>query len=338
LPYHEAIARVAGEIGRIQQAYGPAAFGLLSGASLTTEKTYLMGKFARVCLRTPYIDYNGRLCMVSAGAANKKAFGIDRTTNPWSDMVGTDVVWVAGSNVAECSPITTNYLWQAREQGARIIVQDPRITPVARTCDLYLPVRPGRDAALFAGVLNLMIEHGWIDREFIDTMTVGFDDVAAYCREWTPSRTAEVTGVPERGLHQAAEWWGTAKTSFLFHARGIEHHSNGLQNALGTINLVLATGRIGKPKSGYGTITGQANGQGGREHGQKCDQLPGWRDISNPEHRRHIAAIWGIDEKDLPGPGVDAYELFRKIDAGEIKGLLSLCFNPIVSLPDNTFI
>ena len=338
LPYDDAIARVAGEIARIQQAHGPAAFALLSGASLTTEKTYLMGKFARVCLRTPYIDYNGRLCMVSAGAANKKAFGIDRTTNPWSDMVGTEVVWVAGSNVAECSPITTNYLWQAREQGARIIVQDPRITPVARTCDLYLPVRPGRDAALFAGVLNLMIEHGWIDRDFVETMTVGFDEVAAYCRQWTVSRTADVTGVPERSLRQAAEWWGTAKTSFLFHARGIEHHSNGVQNALGTINLVLATGRIGKPKSGYGTITGQANGQGGREHGQKCDQLPGWRDISNPDHRRHIAAIWGIDEKDLPGPGVDAYELFRKIDAGEIKGLLSLCFNPIVSLPDNAFI
>ena len=338
LAYDEAIARVAGEITRIQQAYGPSAIGLLSGASLTTEKTYLMGKFARVCLRTPYIDYNGRLCMVSAGAANKKAFGIDRTTNPWSDMVGSEVIWVAGSNVAECSPITTNYLWQAREQGARIIVQDPRITPVARTCDLYMPVKPGRDAAVFAGVLNLMIEHGWIDRGFIDANTVGFDEVAAYCRQWTPSRTTEVTGVPERSLHQAAEWWGTAKTSFLFHARGIEHHSNGVQNSLGTINLVLATGRIGKPKSGYGTITGQANGQGGREHGQKCDQLPGWRDISNPEHRRHIAALWGIDEKDMPGPGVDAYELFRKIDAGEIKGLLSLCFNPIVSLPDNAFI
>jgi len=338
LAYDEAIARVAGEIARIQSASGHAAFGVLSGASLTTEKTYLMGKFARVCLRTPYIDYNGRLCMVSAGAANKKAFGIDRTTNPWSDMVGTDVIWVAGSNVAECSPITTNYLWQAREQGAKIIVQDPRITPVARTCDLYLPVKPGRDAALFAGVLNLMIEQGWIDREFIETTTVGFEAVADYCRQWTLPRTADVTGVPERALRQAAEWWGTAKTSFLFHARGIEHHSNGVQNALGTINLVLATGRIGRPKSGYGTITGQANGQGGREHGQKCDQLPGWRDIANPDHRRHIAAIWGIEEKDLPGPGVDAYELFRKIDAGEIKGLLSICFNPKVSLPDNTFI
>ena len=338
MPYRDAIARVASEIARIQQAHGPAAIAVLGGASLTTEKTYLLGKFARVCLRTPFIDYNGRLCMVSAGAANKKAFGIDRTTNPWSDMVGTEVIWVAGSNVAECSPITTNYIWQARELGAKVIVQDPRITPVARTCDLYLPVKPGRDAALFAGVLQIMIERDWLDHEFIRDHTVGFEQVAEYCHQWTLARTADVTGVPQRALLQAAEWWGTANSSFLFHARGIEHHSNGVQNALGTINLVLASGRIGRPKSGYGTIVGQANGQGGREHGQKADQLPGWRDISNPEHRRYIAGVWGIDEPDLPGPGVDAYELFRKIDRGEIKGLLSICFNPMVSLPDNAFV
>lgn len=338
LPYEEAIAQVAAEIDRLQKADGTGVIGVLGGASLTTEKTYLLGKFARVCLRTPYIDYNGRLCMVSAGAANKKAFGIDRTTNPWSDMVGTDVIWIAGSNTAECSPITTNYIWQAREQGAKVIVQDPRITPIARTCDLFLPVKPGRDAALFAGVLHLMIENQWLDREFIDSYTVGFDQVAEYCRQWTPARTADVAGVAEHAIRQAAEWWGQARASFLFHARGIEHHSNGVQNALGTINLVLASGRIGKPKCGYGTITGQGNGQGGREHGQKCDQLPGWRDISNPDHRRYVATVWGIDEQDLPGPGVDAYEMFRKIDRGEIKGLLSICFNPKVSLPDNAFI
>src|ERR1043165_4038495 len=112
MPYAEAIARTAAEIDRIQTAYGPQAVAMLGGASLTTEKTYLLGKFARVCLKTPYIDYNGRLCMVSAGAANKKAFGIDRTTNPWSDMVGTALIWVAGSNVAEGVPRATNYLWQ----------------------------------------------------------------------------------------------------------------------------------------------------------------------------------------------------------------------------------
>jgi assimilatory nitrate reductase catalytic subunit len=338
MPYVEAVAAVAREITRLQEQHGNHAIGVLGGASLTTEKTYLLGKFARVCLKTQYIDYNGRLCMVSAGAANKKAFGIDRTTNPWSDMVGTDVIWVAGSNVAECSPITTNYIWQARELGAKVIVQDPRITPVARTCDLYLPVKPGRDAALFAGVLGLMIDNGFVDRDFIAEHTVGFEAVAEYCRTWTLARTAEVTGVPERSIARAAELWGTAKSSFLFHARGIEHHSNGVQNALGTINLVLASGRIGKPKSGYGTIVGQANGQGGREHGQKCDQLPGWRDIANPEHRRYIASVWGVEERDIPGPGVDAYEMFRKIDAGEIKGLISICFNPKVSLPDNQFV
>ncbi|KYF62417.1 nitrite reductase [Sorangium cellulosum] len=338
IPYAEAIESTARAIARLQEQHGPASVGVLGGASLTTEKTYLLGKFARVCLKTPYIDYNGRLCMVSAGAANKKAFGIDRTTNPWSDMVGTEVIWIAGSNVAECSPITTNYIWQAREMGAKVIVQDPRITPIARTCDLYLPVRPGRDAALFAGVLQLMIENGWIDPAFIEQETVGFDEVAAYCRGWPAARAAEVTGVPERSIRRAAELWGTARSSFLLHARGIEHHSNGVENALGTINLVLASGRIGKPKSGYGTIVGQANGQGGREHGQKCDQLPGWRDIRNPEHRRYIASVWGVDEQDLPGAGVDAYEMFRKIDAGEIKGLLSICFNPKVSLPDNQFV
>src|SRR5262249_26953576 len=206
--YEHAIARAAGEIGRIQREHGPDAFAVLSGASLTTEKTYLMGKFARMCLRTSNIDYNGRLCMVSAAAANKKAFGIDRAANPWSDILRAEVVWISGSNTAECSPITTHYVWQAREHGARVIVVDPRITPIARTCDLFLPVRPGRDAALFNGVLRLMIENGWIDRDFIRDHTVGFEALAESVREWTPGRTAQVTGVAERAIRTAAEWWG----------------------------------------------------------------------------------------------------------------------------------
>ncbi|MCB9867359.1 MAG: molybdopterin oxidoreductase family protein [Phycisphaerales bacterium] len=338
LAYDQAIHRVAEAIGRIQQAHGDDAFAVLTGASLTTEKAYLVGKFARVCLRTANIDYNGRLCMVSAAAGNKKAFGIDRAANPWEDILPAEVVWISGANVAECAPITTEYVWQARENGARIIVVDPRITPIARTCDLFLPVKPGRDVALFNGVLHLMITHGWVDETFVARSTVGFEAVAEHVRAWTPARTAEVTGVPESAIRQAAEWWGTAQTSFLMHARGIEHHSHGVQNVLGAINIVLASGRIGRPGCGYATITGQGNGQGGREHGQKCDQLPGARDISNPEHRAHVARVWGVEPESLPGAGVDAYEIFRKIDKGEIRGLLSICFNPKVSLPDNNFI
>jgi assimilatory nitrate reductase catalytic subunit len=338
VPYAEAIGRVAAEIQRIQSAHGNDAFALLGGASMTTEKCYLMGKFARVCLKTRHIDYNGRLCMVSAAAGNKKAFGIDRAGNPMSDIPLAEVVWVGGANVAECAPITTSYVWQARENGARIINVDPRITPLARTCDLVLPIKPGRDAALYAGILHLMIENDWLDHDFINNHTVGFEPVAAYVKDWTPRKTAEVTGIAEKALRQAAEWWGTAKTSFLMHARGMEQHSHGVINVLGSINIVLASGRIGRPGCGYSTITGQGNGQGGREHGQKADQLPGGRDIENPEHRRHVAAFWGVPEAELPHAGVDCYELFRKVETGEVRGLLLWSFNPFVSLPDSAFI
>ena len=338
MPYEKAIERVASEIERIQREHGRDAFGILSGASLTTEKTYLMGKFAHMCLRTANIDYNGRLCMVSAAGGNKKALGIDRAANPWSDILGTEVVWISGANVAECAPITTNYVWQAREQGAKVILVDPRITPIARTCDLFLPIKPGRDTALLNGILHLMIENDWLDHRFIEEHTNGFENVAEEVRQWTPRRTAEVTGVAEKRIRQAAEWWGTAKTSFLMHARGIEHHTSGVKNVLSAINIVLASGRIGRPNCGYGTITGQGNGQGGREHGQKCDQLPGGRDLDDPAHRAYVAKVWGMDPDELPMPGVVAYELMRKAERGELKGLLSICFNPVVSLPDNNFV
>jgi assimilatory nitrate reductase catalytic subunit len=336
--YEEAIQRVAHEIERIQSTYGPDAFAVFGGASLTTEKAYLVGKFARMALKTCNIDYNGRLCMVSAAAANKKALGIDRAANPWADIPKAEVIWVAGANIAECFPILTSYLWQARENGARIIVVDPRITPIARTCDLFLPVKPGRDIALFNGILHLMIENDWLDHDFIAEHTVGFAALAEHVKEWTPRRTAEVTGIAEASIRKAAQWWGTAKSSFLMHARGIEHHTHGVQNCLGAINIVLASGRIGREGCGYATITGQGNGQGGREHGQKCDQLPGGRDIENSEHRAHVAKVWGISPDELPRGGVDCYEVFRRVERGEVRGLLSICFNPLVSLPDSSFI
>ncbi|MEO7794082.1 MAG: molybdopterin oxidoreductase family protein [Thermoanaerobaculia bacterium] len=338
MAYEEAIARAGSEISRIQAAYGRDAMAVLSGASLTTEKAYLVGKFAHMALATSNIDYNGRLCMVSAGAGNSKAFGIDRAANPWQDILGAEVVWISGANVAECAPITTDYVWQARERGAKVIVVDPRLTPIARTCDLYLPIRPGRDAALFNGVLRLMIHNGWIDRSFIDTWTTGFDEVASHVEEWSLERTARETGIAAPAIETAARWWGEAKTSFLMHARGIEHSSHGVQNVLGAINLVLASGRIGRENCGYATITGQGNGQGGREHGQKCDQLPGGRKLADPAAREYIAGVWGMPVEEMPQPGVDAYEIFRRIERGEIKGMLALCFNPVVSLPDSDYV
>lgn len=337
ISWDTALARVVDEIRRIQATYGDDAFAMLSGVSLTNEKSYLIGKFARLALHTANLDYNGRYCMVSAGGGNKKALGIDRAPNPWSDIPLADVVWVAGTNIAETFPITTGYIWRARDRGAKLIVQDPRIVPLARTADLYLPVRPGTDSALFGAVLHELIRNDWLDHEFIDAHTVDFDQAAATVAEMTPRWAAEITGVPAARIEQAAEWWGTSATGMLLHARGIEQHTKGVDNVLSAINLGLATGKYGKPGCGVSTITGQGNGQGGREQGHKCDQLPGNRDITNPEHREYVASVWGCDESEIPGKGLPAAELIEAIHSGEVKGLLSICFNPLVSSPDANF-
>ena len=331
----EAMEKTVGAIKNIQAKYGKDAFAFLGGASMTNEKAYLNGKFARIALQTANIDYNGRLCMVSAGAANRMAFGVDRAANPWSDIPLAKTIILTGTNLAECFPILTDYVWRARDAGAKIIVIDPRITPIARTADLFLPVRPGRDSALANGILHVMIERGWTDEKFIAEHTHDFDKVRDLVKKYTPAVTEKITGVPAKSIIAAAEMWGPAETSMLLHARGIEHHTKGVENVLTYINLVLATGRIGKPGSGYGTITGQGNGQGGREHGQRCNQLPGGRDINKPEHRQFIADFWKIPEPELPKQGLTACEIIDAIERGEIKGMLSISFNPLVSIPDS---
>jgi assimilatory nitrate reductase catalytic subunit len=333
--WYEAINTTADSLRAIQAKHGKDSVAFLGGASMTNEKAYLNGKFARIALQTANIDYNGRLCMVSAGAANRMAFGVDRAANPWSDIPLAKTIILAGTNLAECFPILTDYVWRARDNGAKIIVIDPRITPIARTADLFLPVRPGRDSALANGILHVMIERGWTDEKFIAEHTRDFDQVRDLVKKYTPAVTEKITGVPAKSIIQAAEIWGPAETSMLLHARGIEHHTKGVENVLTYINLVLATGRIGRPGCGYGTITGQGNGQGGREHGQRCNQLPGGRDINKPEHRQFIADFWKIPEPELPKQGLTACEIIDAIERGEIKGLLSISFNPLVSIPDS---
>jgi assimilatory nitrate reductase catalytic subunit len=197
-----------------------------------------------------------------------------------------------------------------------------------------VPLRPGTDSAFFNGVLHVCEREGWIDEDFIAARTVGWADVREVVRGYTPERVGEICGIDPALVAQVARMWGTAERAMAFHARGIEHQVQGVENALSIINLVLATGQIGAPGKGYGTITGQGNGQGGREHGQKTDQLPGARDIENPEHRAFISGFWGIDEADLPHAGVSAVEQIHLIEDGTVRGLLGICNNPFVSMPN----
>ena len=335
--WDESLDFTARRLRELQQRYGPDSVAVYGGASLTTEKAYLMGKFARVALRTRHIDYNGRLCMVSAGTAYKNTLGVDRAPNPWSDIPKAEVIMAIGANVGECAPITTDYIWRARDNGAKLIVADPRFTPIARNADLYLPVRPGADLALLMGMLHVIIRDGLTDRAFIEAHTAGFEDTAESVAAWNPRRAAEVSGVAPEAIEKAAHLVGESRRAMFMHARGLEHHSKGVENCEAVVAIALATGNIGREGAGPVMITGQGNGQGGREHGQKCDQLPGQRSLTDPAARQHVAGVWGIPPEELPGPGYTAVEIMNAIHAGEIKGLLCMCFNPLVSLPDANF-
>jgi assimilatory nitrate reductase catalytic subunit len=335
--WDEALSFTARRLGEIQAQYGKDSVAIYGGASLTTEKSYLLGKFARVALGTRHIDYNGRLCMVSAGTAYKLAFGVDRSAIPWSDIPKAQVLLIIGSNVAECSPITTDYVWRCRDNGGKLIVIDPRMTPITRNADLYLPVRPGMDVVLLMSLLHVILRDGLEDREFIDKYTSGFDHVAESVKQYNPKLAADLTGVPPEAIEKAAHWFAEADRAIALHARGIEHQSKGVENCSAVINLCLATGNIGREGAGSSMITGQGNGQGGREHGQKCDQLPGQRQIDDPKARAHVAKVWGITPEELPQAGLSAQEIMNAIHRGEIKGLLTMCFNPMVSLPNSDF-
>lgn len=335
--WDEALDFTARRLREIQEKYGPDSVAVYGGASLTTEKAYLMGKFARVALRTRHIDYNGRLCMVSAGTAYKGALGVDRAPNPWGDIPKAEVVMIIGANIGECAPITTDYVWRARDNGAKLIVADPRFTPIARNADLYLPVRPGTDLALLMAMLYVIIRDGLTDRAFIEAHTTGFEKTRESVASWTPLRAAELSGVAPEAIEKAAHMVGESRRVMYLHARGLEHQSKGVENCEAVVALALATGNIGREGAGPVMVTGQGNGQGGREHGQKCDQLPGQRSLTDPAARAHVAGVWGISPDELPGPGYSAVEIMNAIHAGEIKGLLSICFNPLVSLPDANF-
>src|SRR5262249_8470709 len=199
-------------------------------------------------------------------------------------------------------------------------------------------VRPGGDIGVFNGMLHVMLERGWVDREFIAAHTTGFEAVEEVVKKYTPEYAGKIAGVPPSLIVRAAELWGPARTSFLMHARGIEHHSKGVENCMAAINLVVATGRIGREGCGYAMVTGQGNGQAGREQGQKAEQLPGARDIDNPEHRKYIASVWGVPEESIPHKGASAMEIVELAHQGDIKGLVVISFNPRVSLPDQTFV
>ncbi|MGW3264113.1 molybdopterin oxidoreductase family protein [Streptomyces sp. NPDC001056] len=334
--WEEALDRVAAGLADAGRRHGRDAAGVFGGGGLTNEKAYLLGKFARVVLRTANIDYNGRFCMSSAAVALKAAFGLDRGLPfPLADVARAKCVLLVGGNPAETMPPAVRYLRELKENGGRLIVVDPRRTRTADLADLHVQPVPGTDLALALGLLHLIIADGLLDEAFIASRTTGFEQARAAAMAHWPERVERLTGVPVPVLRDVAGQFARAATGIVLTARGAEQHSKGTDTVAAWINLCLATGKAGRPGSGFGCLTGQGNGQGGREHGQKADQLPGYRSLTDPAARAHVAAVWGVDPDTLPGPGRSAYEMLDGLGRpGEVRALLLMGSNPVVSAPN----
>jgi assimilatory nitrate reductase catalytic subunit len=338
--WDEALDLVGGRMRALRSEQGADAIGVFGGGGLTNEKAYQLGKLARVAIGTSQIDYNGRWCMSSAASASNQALGVDRGLPfPLADIQHTDVLVLVGSNLAATMPPAARHLDRLRATGGHVVVIDPRRTPTAERADTFLQPVPGTDLPLALGLLHLLDAARAVDQEYVAARTTGWHDVRRAAAGWWPERVERTTGVPAQELRSLAALLAGAEKVIVLTARGAEQHAQGTDTVLAWINLALALGMPGTPYAGYGCLTGQGNGQGGREHGQKADQLPGYRRIDDPAARAHVAGVWGVDPESLPGPGRSAYEMLDAIGTpGGPRALLVFGSNIVVSAPNSSHV
>lgn len=331
--WEEALEVAVEGFRRIAARHGNTANAVYGGGSLSNEKAYLLGKFARLVLKTPHVDYNGRYCMSAAAAAQNLAFGLDRGLNrPLADLSRYDLILLAGSNAAETLPMLMPYFHQAKEGGTRFIVVDPRHTITANLATLHLALRPGTDLAVANTLLHVLAKDHRLNYGFIAEHTRGLEKALAAVEGCTPVWAAEISGLTPYEIQQAAQLLASARKALILTGRGADQNARGVDTTLAYINLALALG------ADFGTLTGQANGQGAREMGLKADQLPGYRSLEDPSDRLAVARVWGIEPEQLPGKGYSAFEILQAIARGEIQGMLVMGANPIPSSPHSDWV
>jgi assimilatory nitrate reductase catalytic subunit len=343
--WDDALDLVAAQLRVIRRESGADAVAVFGGGGLTNEKAYQLGKFARVALGTANIDYNGRFCMSSAAAAANRSLGVDRGLPfPLTDRAGADAVLLLGSNLAETMPPSVAHLADVRGRGGLVVVDPRRSATADLTADgqgLHLQPVPGTDLVVLLAIAHILLAEQLVDADYVARRTRGIEDVRRRSALWWPERAEQVCGIPADLLRDAARLLAAAspgrggRGAFVLTGRGVEQSRQGTATVSAAINVALLLGLPGRVGSGYGAVTGQGNGQGGREHGQKADQLPGYRMIDDPAARTHVASVWGVPPESLPGKGKPAVELLASLGAPDgPRALLVHGSNLLVSAPN----
>jgi anaerobic selenocysteine-containing dehydrogenase len=335
--WDEAMERVVGRSRELLEQRGPGAFGFYTTGQLFLEEYYTLAIVARAGIGTNHVDGNTRLCTATAAEALKQTFGCDGQPGTYADIDHCDTLFLVGHNVAETQPV----LWMRmldRLRGPdrpRVVVVDPRRTQPAAEADVHLAVKPGANVPLLNAILRELIVHGWVDRDWIDAHTVGFDELEKTVMAYTPEHASELCDVPADAIRTATRIIGEAEALVSTVLQGVYQSHQATAAAVQVNNVNLVRGMLGRPGAGILQMNGQPSAENTRECGANGD-LPGFRNWANDEHVEDLARIWNVDPIQIPhhGPSTHAMEIFRYCEEGSIGQLWISGTNPAVSLPE----
>lgn len=335
--WDEALNRVVDRIQTVCSTHGANALSFYGSGQFCTEDYYVAVKLLKGFLGTNNFDTNSRLCMSSAVSGYVQSLGSDGPPCCYEDLDLTDCAFLIGTNTADCHPIVFNRLRQhhKKNRNVKLIVVDPRRTSTAEAADLHLAIRPGTDIDLLNGIAHLLLRWGDVDSEFISECTNNFCAFTEVIKHYPPELVAQRCGISIKDLETAAQYWGKSERVLSMWSMGVNQSSEGTAKVRSLINLHLITGQIGKLGAGPFSLTGQPNAMGGREVGGLSKLLPGYRFVTNPEHREEVEQFWGLPPGQIsPTPGRNALEIIRDLENAEVGFLWIAATNPVVSLPD----
>lgn len=335
--WKEAIGFVASGLTAIRETHGAGALAWYGSGQLDTEASYVFTKFFKGFLGTNHTDTNSRLCMSSAVAGYRRAFGSDGPPTCYDDINHADVFFILGANMAANHPVLFNLIRkrQATMGHVRVVVADPRRTKTAEHADIHLPVKPGGDVALIQLIARRLLDRDAFDRAFVAAHTRGSSSYIKTLRELDEDRLRANAGICQMLLDEVADLIVQGRPLLSFYCMGANQSTRGVDKNAALINLHLLTGQVGKPGAGPFSLTGQPNAMGGREVGYLSNQLPGYRFVDNEAHRKAVEEVWGLPACSMsPEPGYTAIPMFEAAAAGDIKAMWIACTNPVVTMPN----
>jgi len=332
--WDQALETVSDGFSRIMAEHGPDAVAFYVSGQLLTEDYYVANKLMKGFIGSANIDTNSRLCMASAVAGHKRAFGEDVVPACYEDLELADLIVLVGSNTAWCHPVLFRRITTEKERRPelQIVVIDPRRTPTCEIADLHLPIKAGTDVWLFNGLLSHLRRSGAVNSAFVAAHTLGAAE-ALETAEGTTSEVASVCGLDPDRLGEFYRLFAAHERVVTVFSQGVNQSSAGTDKVNSIINCHLLTGRIGRPGMGPFSFTGQPNAMGGREVGGMANTLAAHLELENPQHRALTQNFWN-SPRIATRPGLKAVDLFEAMHAGKIKAVWIMGTNPVVSMPD----